>query len=228
MRLTARVVSVVVGLACLGDTARAEVLGPLLPSRTLEVGIMQRKTNRLMERSYGDAYQLETYDYPVTLRYGVTSSATISFELAGYPNSWIYEDGVIIYTVGAGIAALVWSDDGLAVSTSAHYYRKLTVSQSLGDCDNVVQGIDWALLAERSFRLGPGRSVIWGGPTVSYLIREAQAPCDDVTATPEQVFGGVVGLTLVSRIGLSLQGSYVWLGDSEYRLSLAYRFGPRS
>ena len=218
-----KVACVVVAIMSSSTVAIAEVLGPLLPSRTLEVGVMERKTNRLMERN-NEQYISEGFDYPVTLRYGVTSGATLSFELSAYPNSWLYESDVVSYTVGAGITTLIWLHGDLAITTGAHYYRTLNVDREPGRCDLIVQGIDWTLLGEQSFDVGPVGGVFWGGPTVSYHLVEAQAPCDEETATPEDVVGGVVGLTLASRIGIVLQGSYVWIGESEYRLSLAYRF----
>ncbi len=193
--------------------------------------MMQRKTERVIDPDNGASFTFEQYDYPFVLRYGVTTSATLSCELSGAPNAWIVSDDevdITQYTVGVGVAALVWSHEDFALTTGAHYYRRLDFYQEPGQCDIIVQSVDWALLGQQEFPLGRGLATLWGGPTISYLVVEPQAPCPEESLTAQDIVGGVAGLTLASKIGLVLQGSYVWVGDSEYRLTLAYRFGPRS
>jgi hypothetical protein len=202
----------------------AEVLGPLLPPHTLEVGVMERNVNRILEPEVGEPLVFDQYDYPVTLRYGVTANATVSFELSGDPNSLFFEADVVQYTVGAGISTLLWAHDEFALATGIHYYRRLDVQGKAGWADYLTQGIDWDMLGQQAFRIGRVDGFIWGGPTISYLIVEPQAPWPEDSALPDQVLGGVVGLTLLSRIGIVLQGSFVWIDEPEYRLNLGFRF----
>lgn len=210
-------------VAGLPTPVKAEVLGPLLSKGTLEIGIMEREVDRIVEGG-GETKDFKQWDYPVTFRYGVTESATLSFELSGDPNAMFNDLDIVQYTVGAGISTLVWSHDEFLLSTGFHYYRRLDVYGEPGWCDFLTQGVDWELLGQQSFDIGRVAFTMWGGPTVSYLILQAQAPCSETTMTGEQVLGGVVGLTLLSRIGIVLQGSFVWIDDPEYRLNLAYRF----
>ncbi len=205
-------------------SSRAEVLGPLLRERELEIGIMERHVDRLIDPEVGDPVQWKGEDYPVTIRYGLTANATLSFELSGDPNAMFFELDVVQYTVGAGIAALVWSHDDFVLSTGVHYYRRLDFYREAGYPDYINQGIDWALLAQQELRIGRMVSSIWGGPTISYLIVEPQAPFSEDSNIPDNVVGGVVGATLLSSIGIVLQGSLVWIDEPEYRLNLAYRF----
>ena len=214
----------VIALVLLATGAGAEVLGPLLRDRELEIGIMERHVNRLVDPDDGEPVQWKGEDYPVTIRYGITTSATLSFELSGDPNSMFFGSDVVQYTVGAGITTSVWSQDEFMVTTGVHYYRRMDVYREPGYCDKVTQGIDWTLLRQQSFRMGRIGGWLWGGPTVSYLILETEAPCPEVDIIPDNVVGGVVGLTLLSRIGIVLQGSFVWIDEPEYRLNLAYRF----
>jgi hypothetical protein len=213
-----------IAAACIPCVATAEVLGPLLPARTLEIGVMERRVNRVMEPDNNELFEWNAEDYPVTIRYGVTASATLSLELSGNPNGMFFDVDVVQYTVGAGIATMVWSHGEFVLSTGAHYYRRLDVYREPGYCDKITQGIDWTLLGQREFRVGRVDGSIWGGPTVSYLILDDEPPCFEQSITPDQVWGGVAGMTLLSRIGFVLQGSYVWVGESEYRINLAYRF----
>jgi len=203
--------------------ASAEVLGPLLSKGTLEIGIMEREVDRVVEGG-GKSEDWKWWDYPVTIRYGVTANATVSFELSGDPNAMFNEIDVVQYTVGAGISTLVWSHDEFLVSTGLHYYRRLDVYGEPGWCDFQTQGIDWELLGQQPFEIGRVGFTIWGGPTVSYVVLQPQAPCVETNLVGEQVFGGVVGATLPSRMGIVLQGSFVWIDDPEYRLNLGFRF----
>lgn len=88
----------------------------------------------------------------------------------------------------------------------------------------MTQEIDWALLGQQSFGVGNVEFTIWGGPALSYLVVEYQAPCPENSMVGEEIFGGIVGVTLLSRMGIVLQGSFVWIDDPEYRINLAYRF----
>lgn len=221
--LVCAAVAMIVLVGLIAETC-AEVVGPLLPERTLEVGIMQRKVRRAIDKEQGEPVVWERFDYPITLRYGITPNATVSMELSGDPNAIVYDEDVIQYTVGAGIEALVASPGDCQITTGIHYYRGLDVYRDPGYCDNDIQGIDWTLLGQYEFGIGRSQMVVWGGPTISYLIVEAQAPCPEGKFVTDNVVGGIVGATLPSRIGLVLQGSLVWVDEPEYRLNLAYRF----
>jgi len=48
-----------------------------------------------LEPEVGEPLVFDQYDYPVTLRYGVTANATVSFELSGDPNSLFFEADVV-------------------------------------------------------------------------------------------------------------------------------------
>ncbi|MCI0452042.1 MAG: hypothetical protein L0Z51_06560 [Candidatus Latescibacteria bacterium] len=213
-------------IACLAIPieANAEVLGPLLRERELEIGVLERHVDRLIDPDDGEPFQWKGEDYPVTIRYGLTASATLSFELSGDPNSMFFETDVVQYTVGAGIAALVWSRHDFALSTGIHYYRRLDAYREPGWKDYITRGIDWTFLGQQEFSIGRIDGSMWGGPTVSYLVVQPQAPWTEEDLVPESVVGGVIGLTLLSRIGIVLQGSFVWIDEPEYRLNLAYRF----
>lgn len=220
-------VVVVIGFGALAGIPRSghsEVLGPLLPKHTLEIGIMFRKIDRVIEHEGRDPVTWTQDDYPVTLRYGVASNATISIELSADPNGIAFDEDVVQYTVGAGIETLIASHNQFRLNTSIHYYRRLDVFRSPGYCDDLTQGIDWTILGDYSFGLGRLDATIWGGPTVSYLIIEEQGPCEELSYVSDRVFGGVVGATLPSRIGIVLQGSLVWIDEPEYRINLGYRF----
>ena len=93
-----------------------------------------------------------------------------------------------------------------------------------GYCDDLTQGIDWTILGEYALALGRLDATIWAGPTVSYLIVEEQAPCEELSYVSDRVFGVFLGATLPSSIGIVLQGSLVWIDEPEYRATLGYRF----
>ena len=133
--------SLVMTLLLVSLPASAEVLGPLLSKGTLEIGIMEREVNRVLEDD-GKTRDFEWPDYPVTIRYGVTANATVWFELSGDPNAMFYETDVVQYTVGAGISTFVWSHDEFLVSTGLHYYHRLEVYYEGGSCDLETQGND--------------------------------------------------------------------------------------
>ena len=208
-------------LASSAAIVRAEVIGPLLPRKSIEVGITVRQVDRQFEY-HDEKVRLEQRDTPITFRYGLSTNATVSFELSGTP---LDTETETFYTVGATVHALIWKHSVYAVSMGVAYSRTLAVEYDVPPRKQYrEQAIDWMLLGQRSFALGSEELTLWAGPWVEYMSLTPQLPEEQDYYESENLLGGIAGAGFLFLDHIVLNGSLAWIDDPEYRLNLAYRF----
>lgn len=200
----------------------AEVTGPLLPRKAIEIGFMLRDTDRVVEYEDSEARYTQR-DLPVTVRYGLTSTATFSLELDGNPFN--HQDDVgIYYTAGASIQALLWRHEEYVVTVGASYARTFAIDTKEPKTQYDAQFIDWTLLGQRSFDVRSQELTVWIGPRVSYMSTALEAPIEGEYYEAQNLFGGLVGVGILLIDHIVVQGQLAWIDEPEYRINLAYRF----
>lgn len=222
MRALARIVATSCALLLAGvGSIQAEVIGPLLPRKVIEMGMMVRDTDRMLVYEENDIRFTQT-DVPFTIRYGISSTATLSLELNGNPFN--FDEVAIFYTVGASIQALVWRQSGYAMTVSASYTRTLAIDEGESEQTFYEQSLYWTFLGQRAFDVRKQELSVWLGPLVSYMSVTPQAPAEEHYTESQNLLGGVVGLGFLLVDHIILQGQIMWIDDAEYRATLAYRF----
>ena len=210
-----------VALASQAAPVRSEVIGPLLPRQAIEMGFTARETDRILEYE-GEESRFVQRDIPFTLRYGISTTTTLSLELSG--NLFNDDDDVSFYTVGASVQLLVWRARGYTITMGLSYARTLGIDEIDPKKQYDEQFLDWVLLGQREFLVHDQEFTLWLGPRVSYMSVKPQAPEVEIYNEAKNLLGGVVGAGFLLVDHIVLQGQLVYIDEPEYRLNLAYRF----
>ncbi len=215
------IVMVFAALVACAAPIRAEVLGPLLPRKAIEMGLMVRDTDRIFVYE-GEETRFTQRDEPFTIRYGISSTATLSLELDANP--FDIDDNGIYYTVGASIQALIWRHSAYAITVGASYARTLAINPIEPKTQYYEQNLDWTLLGQRSFGVRNQELTVWLGPRLSYMSVTPQAPHEEDYQESQNLFGGVMGTGLLLVEHIVLEGQLMWIDEVEYRVTLGFRF----
>jgi len=209
---------------------RGQILGPLLPSRVMESGVAWRHLDRMVGYyTYFGAdlseTRVEQSDVSAFARYGMTSSATLSFELSVTPGDIAFEDGDgQLYLAGAAIQLGLWSNEHFALSFGFHVASFFWRSERLNTCDYEAQLLDWTLLLQRNWSAGAFSGDIWVAPAISNFSLAAQRPCDDRYQSARENTGGLVGANGRLKDHLGVAAQLMWIEKTELNVALFYRF----
>jgi hypothetical protein len=217
MRLRPVVLAVITMTAC-ATPLRAEVLGPLLPRNAVEIGLTARDTDRTLEYA-AQEFRFTQSELPATIRFGLSTTATLSFELDANP----FDTEDAFYTVGASIQALIWREGVNAITVTASYARTYALDVRASDNAWDEQRLDWSLLGQRSLDVWNQEATAWLGPMVSYVYATPRSTPNESWESSD-LLGGAAGAELLFVDHILLQGALVWIDEPEYRVTLGYRF----
>ena len=216
-------------LTALTSHARADVLGPLLPAHVMDAGVGWRVIERTVAYApYSGAVERETdikqNDIAAFGRYGVSSSATFSFELSVTPDELAFKDGSgALYLVGGALQLGIWANPHYALSAGFHYARYFWRNDGSGpDLDE--QLLEFTLQIQRSWGLSNVAGEIWAAPLVSHFSLEQQLPAPNNYQEPYDTEGGLIGGSARLYEHAGLEAEYLWVETSELRVAMFYRF----
>jgi hypothetical protein len=213
----------------LASSSRGDTLGPLLPKGTMEGGIASRSIDRTVTYSMfleiqSHETRIEQHDIAAFGRYGVTSNATVSFELSATPGDVAFEEANgQLYLVGGAVQLGIWSDIHYTLSFGFHYASFFWRNDDPGK-DLEEQLLEFTFQLQRSWSLGQTAGDVWIAPMVSHFSLEAQLPANDTYQEPEDATGGLIGgnARFYEHVGAELQ--FLWIETSELRVAVFYRF----
>ncbi len=198
----------------------AEVIGPLLPRKAIEMGLTAGDIDRALEYE-GEVARFEESFTRFTIRYGISTTATFSLELAGNPFNL---DDEAYYDVGASIQTSIWRGAEYAITVSASYSSTLAIEPRVPKRQFDQQSLEWTLLVQREIPVRSEDLTVWLGPLISYMNVTPQAPQEEDYSESQSLLGGVVGVGLLVVDHVVMQGQLLWIDEPEYRVTLAYRF----
>jgi len=210
-------------------TAFANALGPLLPARIMEAGLSWRSMDRTVGyQPYTGApvreQEISQNDISVFARYGVTSNATVSFELSVTPDELAFQHGEgSLYVVGSAVQLGIWANPHYALSGGIHYASMYWKNDGVGP-DFEESLFELTLQLQRSWAFKQAGGYIWVAPMISYLWVNAQAPADTRLQEPVDNAGGLVGANAVFYKHAGVEVQYLWVETSELRVAMFYRF----
>lgn len=221
--------AVVLGAMSGAAPSRADVLGPLLPPRVMEAGAAWRELGRTVRysRYFDDSHDTFMEQEQIALfgRYGLTSHATLGFELSVTPDELAFTDGDgALYLVGAAMQFGIWTDGPTALTFGFHYASYYWRDDQLGHPDIEEQLLEWTLLLQRTWAVKKFSGMLWAGPAASHFSLEQQLPFNNDYQQPLELYGGMIGANarFADHVGMEVQWLYVENGELD--VALFYRF----
>jgi hypothetical protein len=202
-------------------SAHGQAPGSLLLRGDVEAGFVYHDLNRELTR---DSRTVDFVDqeWSVLVRMGVTESMSASVELATALGG--ADVGDYSYIIGAAIQTRMWSHGSTQATTSIAYTQKLFVYRESAGADWLVKSLDWNAFLEQAFSCAGVPLTAWGGPTLSHLSVQPQAPGDEKWLDASQMLGGIVGARALFVDHISLTAQATWISAFESSLFVGYRF----
>jgi hypothetical protein len=227
-----RLAVLVVGLVLAGfQSARAEVIGPLLPAGAFEAGLQATSIKR--EVYYGE----EEFDWEegwalIAARWGITEAATLSLEASrdviDIPDNLtgLVQDAHAAYLVGGALQAALWRNDDITVS-AAFQFTMTMMRIDGGPVRNVsTETFGGQVMAQYETELWGSAFTAWGGPAFSKFYPTYEQQIDKPAAAfyTESDWGAVLGLGFLLWNHLDVTGHVLWVENPQPRVGLLYRF----
>ncbi len=206
--------------------APAQVLGPLLPRGTVEVGAQVRWVHRDLE-NIRSTMVVDQYDFSLPVRYGVSKYATLSAELFSADEGFhSLERDLRYYLIGIGLHALLWKNDDYILSAGAHYTESFIRDKTGSFFDLTHFSSTTILQLQRSFRRRKLDITVWGGPLLFYynVRREAGNNYSEVSWGTTDIFGGALGLNLLFHDHYQFCYNIIYVDYYQPRIGFSYRF----
>lgn len=232
MRIYWKLLSIAVFTAAIahGASSRAEVLGPLLPKSTFELGAQVRWFDRDLQSGSKNS-QLGGHDYALIGRYGLTDLATVSWELYT-GNDELYNvpgDEVRYYLIGGGLQTRIWEGGGFVLHPGFHYQEVYSFSRDGQRCHQNHQNITAVVLMERTWHPRQQKLTVWGGPgyffyKIKWEKGATSSSCNGGSWSSTYDWGITMGVNIILREHIETYTSFVLVNQIEPRLGLMYRF----
>jgi hypothetical protein len=213
-----------------GASVWAEVLGPLLPKSTFELGTQIRWFDRELQSGSTKSI-LGGHDYALIGRYGLTDVATLSWELyTGDDELYNFPgDEVRYYLIGAGLQTRIWEGGGFTLHPGMHYEEVYAFSRDGGACHKSHQNIIAVMFLERAWRPWRQKVVVWGGPgyfwyRIKWEKGKTWSSCNGASFESKYNWGITMGVNVLLWEHLETYSSFVVVDKIEPRLGVMYRF----
>lgn len=209
-------------------SARAEVIGPLLPRAAFEAGMEARWIDREVDDGSHE-FDWKEANVPVVVRWGITNLATVSVE-AARSAVWLegeFQDDAFAYLVGGAVQASLWRNEKVIVSAAFQFTTTLLRMEE-GPVRNITTSTAGGqVLVQYPLSFSGTGLTIWGGPAYSLFYPEYEQQADFVGQRElytETNWGAVIGAEALFWKHVDLSSYVLWVGTPQPRVALLYRF----
>lgn len=210
---------------------RSQVMGPMMPSKSFELGGIikwhQYDASR-QDETGGPDENGRFWDGSLFFRYGTNGWVTLSGE-ATFGNEARIEDNeghYRWYTFGMGAQVRFWRRGGYLVSGGVYYNDNLGFSQNGIRC-NVQHGSHSGIVQlEKSFLISKQSLTLWGGPVYYKRFQDTfpQNGCELKILETTDNWGVTAGVDMLFFDHLRADASAMYVEYFEPRVSLSWRF----
>jgi hypothetical protein len=199
----------------------AQLLGPVVPSRTFEIGYIQKWFNRDTED--------KRYDwgmYALYIKYGVYPSLTFTAEsiIHDRPSKKFPDRDYRSYVFGVGITAGGLDFAGIGPVFSLHYNERLGFDRSEDRYHKNTRGIICAIQLERKFNIYDQDIRIWLGPAYVYDILFHYPGHVSMSSKSVNNFGFICGINILFIKHFDCFAHIVYANYFQPRYGIGFRF----
>ncbi len=208
-------------LAFLISIGSAQVLGPVVPSRTFEIGYIQKWFHRKMEDKPYDWGMHALY-----IKYGVYPSVTFSAEGIIYdnPSERFPDRDYRSYVFGVGITAGGLDFAGISPTFSLHYNEKLSLDRSRDRFHKSTRGIIGSMQLEYKFDIYDQNLRIWLGPAYVYDMVYHYPTAVTISSKSVDNFGFICGVNILFVKHFDCFAHVVYANYFQSRYGIGFRF----
>jgi hypothetical protein len=214
-------------LVAWSSEALSDIIGPLLPRGTFEIGLQERWVERSVRR-VGKELDWDQNDLAVVIRWGATDFGTVSVEGMTGSGPWVEDrdETQFYYLIGAAVQGTLWHSERYIVMGGFQYTATLQRYDDPYRCTLSTSSYCWEVLGQLDAILWNQPVSMWAGPAVAeHVVDYLQGIyCRRETYSSRTSWGGVVGATMVAWQHVSVTGHLLWTENPQPRLGILYRF----
>jgi hypothetical protein len=208
--------------------AWSEVIGPLLPRGTFEIGLQDRDIDRTEVAAGRVEFDLERHDLALVIRWAATEFATVSAEGMTGTDEFVSgsDDLQEFYLLGSGAQATFWRNDRVIVTGALQFtraFRRWTDERR----DQVIDSFSFQVTAQADVVIARQTATFFAGPVYSdeeLTVLESLSVPYRTEMSSQTIWGGVLGAVVLLGGHVTLHGQVFWVENPQPRFGIGYRF----